>query len=118
MSDSLFNRLGGVDALNAAVDIFYKKVLADDSINKYFKNTDMAVQKNKQKAFLAFAFGGPVKYSGKDLRTAHAKLDGLNEAHFVAVAGHLVGTLQELGISKNLIDEVVQVALSVKDDVL
>lgn len=118
MSESLFNRIGGIDALNAAVDIFYQKVLADETINHFFKGTDMAAQKNKQKAFLAFAFGGPVKYEGKDMRTAHAKLEGLNEDHFGAVAGHLVATLQELSVPQNLIDEVVQVALSVKDDVL
>lgn len=117
---SLFERIGGMDAVNAAVDIFYDKILADKSISHFFKGVDMKEQKQKQKAFLAYAFGGPVKYTGKDMRKAHKKLvtKGLNEDHFGAVAGHLVATLEELKVPKELIDEVVSIALSVKDDVL
>lgn len=115
---SLFDKLGGMDAVNAATDIFYDKVLADESINHYFQGIDMKKQRAKQKAFLAYAFGAKMNYTGKDMRTAHAKLEGLNEDHFNAVAGHLVATLNDLNVPQNLIDEVVAVALSVKDDVL
>lgn len=118
MSQSIFEQIGGMDAVKAAVEIFYKKVLADETINKYFQNVDMAKQKQKQMAFLAFVFGGPVKYEGKDMRKAHAHLEGLNEDHFNAVAGHLVATLQELNVPQELIDKIVNIALSVKDDVL
>lgn len=66
MKKSLFERIGGMDAVNTAVEIFYKKVLADDSINHFFKKTDMSKQIPKQKAFLAYAFGAPMPYTGKD----------------------------------------------------
>lgn len=117
---SVFERIGGMNAVNAAVEIFYKKVLADDTINHFFKNTDMENQRGKQKAFLAMAFGGLVKYTGKDMRQAHAKLveNGLNEDHFNAVAGHLVATLKELNVPKKELNEIVNIALSVKSDVL
>lgn len=115
---SLFERIGGMDAVKAAVDIFYEKVLEDDIINHFFTKTDMKLQKRKQMAFLAYAFGGPVTYSGKNMREAHAKLDGLNENHFNSVAGHLVATLEELNITQELIDKVVAIAMSVKGDVL
>ncbi|MDB2363497.1 PAS domain S-box protein [Flavobacteriales bacterium] len=114
---SLFNRLGGKAAVEAAVDLFYQKVISDDSISHFFSGVDMDEQKKKQKAFLTYAFGGRVKYTGKDMRTAHASMD-LTEEHFAAVAGHLVATLEELGVEQSMIDEVVAVALSVKDDVL
>ena len=52
MSDSLFNRIGGKAAVEAAVDIFYTKVLADQSISHFFDTTNMNAQRNKQKAFL------------------------------------------------------------------
>jgi hemoglobin len=117
MSDSLFEKIGGMDAVNAAVDIFYTKVLADDSINSFFKNTDMASQAGKQKAFLAYAFGAPMAYTGKNMRDAHTGMN-LTEDHFNAVAGHLVATLQELNVAQELIDEVVAVALTTKDDVI
>jgi hemoglobin len=118
--ESLFVRLGGMAAIDAAVDVFYKKVLADPVINGFFSNVDMAKQRAKQKAFLAYAFGAPVPYSGKDLTQAHAHLvaDGLNDSHFDAVAGHLQATLEELGVAPDLIGEVMGIAASTRDAVL
>ncbi|MCX6294692.1 MAG: group 1 truncated hemoglobin [Bacteroidetes bacterium] len=116
-NESLFERIGGMNAVNAAVDIFYNKILADNSINHFFKNTDMKVQASKQKMFLAYAFGAPLTYTGKDMHNAHSHLK-LSEDHFNAVAGHLVATLKELNVAQNLIDEVVVIALSTKSDVL
>jgi hemoglobin len=115
---SLFEQIGGEAAVNAAVDLFYRKVLSDDRISHYFDTVDMDAQIAKQKAFLTMAFGGPNQYTGKDLRAAHAHLEGLNEGHFNAVAENLVGTLQELQVPQAAIDQVVQIALSTKADVL
>jgi len=114
---TLFERLGGMPAVNAAVDIFYKKVLADKGINHFFSSTNMKVQAGKQKAFLAYAFGCPMAYTGKKMREAHAHMNLTNE-HFNAVAGHLVDTLKELKVGQDLIDEVVAIALNTKNDVL
>lgn len=120
MTDSIYDQIGGETAVEAAVDIFYKKVLSDDSISGFFDSTDMEEQRNKQKSFLTMAFGGPNEYSGKDMRTAHAPLveKGLNEDHFNAVAGHLLATLQELNVPENLTKEVMNIAASTHDDVL
>ena len=120
MSDSLYERIGGEAAVGAAVDIFYRKVLSDDSISRFFEDTDMDEQIAKQKSFLTMAFGGPNDYTGDDMRKAHAPLveKGLNEAHFGAVAGHLQATLEELGVASELIGEVMAIAGSTHDDVL
>ncbi len=120
MKKTLYKRLGGEAAVDAAVDIFYRKVLADGSIARFFESTDMNAQREKQKAFLTMAFGGPKDYTGKDLRTAHAKLvkNGLNGEHFGAVAKHLEDTLKELGVAPNLIKEVMTIAGSTRNDVL
>jgi len=120
MSNSLFKKIGGEAAVNAAVDIFYRKVLSDDSISQFFEETDMDEQIAKQKSFLTMAFGGPNEYSGTDMRKAHAPLveKGLNEAHFGAVAAHLQATLTELDVPDDLIGEVMAIAGSTHDDVL
>ncbi|GMR20890.1 MAG: group 1 truncated hemoglobin [Gammaproteobacteria bacterium] len=120
MTDILFEKIGGEAAMDAAVDLFYRKVLSDDSINHFFGDTDMGAQRAKQKAFLTMACGGPNNYSGKDMRVAHAPLvkKGLGEEHFNAVAGHLNATLQELGVAPDLIDQVMAIAASTHDDVL
>lgn len=120
MLDTLFERLGGEQAVDAAVDIFYRKVLADPSISEFFDTTDMDEQRAKQKAFLTMAFGGPNEYSGKDLREAHAPLveRGLNDSHFDAVAGHLQDTLKEMEVADDLIGEAIAIAASTRDEVL
>ena len=120
MSDSLYEKLGGEAAVASAVNIFYRKVLQDKSIEQFFDNTDMAKQMTKQKSFLTMAFGGPNSYTGKDMRDAHAPLvaKGLNEAHFTAVAGHLQTTLEEMGVADDLVAEVMAIAGSTHDDVL
>ena len=120
MSDSLFDRIGGHAAMDAAVDLFYGKVIADDSINHFFKTTDMKKQRAKQKAFLAMVFGGPNNYTGLDMRAAHKPMvdNGLNDAHFDVVAGHLQSTLQELGVADDAVAEVMAIAGGARDDVL
>jgi hemoglobin len=117
---SLYEKLGGEPAVNAAVDVFYRKVLADDRISRFFDSVDMEEQRNKQKSFLTMAFGGPHNYTGKSMRDAHKRLvdQGLNDSHFDAVMEHLGATLQELGVPANLIQEAATVALSTRDDVL
>ena len=99
------------------MELFYKKVLADKSVNHHFEGINLDKQKTKQKQFLAAAFGGPVPYTGKDLPKAHRHLD-LKESDFSAIAGHLQATFKELKIDDKLIAEVMAVAASTKDDVL
>jgi len=117
---TLFERLGGKAAVNAAVDIFYRKVLADDRINGYFDNVDMEAQAAKQKSFLTMVFGGPNNYTGKDMREGHKHLveRGLNDSHVDAVIENLGATLKELGVADADIKEVADIANSVRDDVL
>lgn len=117
MERSLFERIGGEAAVDAAVDVFYRRVLGDDRIAHYFEGVDMNVQRQKQKAFLSYAFGGPKSYTGHDMRAAHARLR-LGEADFDAVMEHLQGTLQALNVPAPLISEVAAIAGSVKNDVL
>jgi hemoglobin len=114
---SLYERIGGDAAVDAAVDIFYRRVLGDDRIAHHFESVDMDAQREKQKAFLAFAFGGPNAYTGRDLRAAHSRMS-LGEGDFDAVIGHLSSTLESLRVPAPLIGEVARIALSVKNDVL
>ena len=114
---SIYHRLGGQAAINAAVDLFYTKVLADERVNHFFEDVNMKRQIKRQKAFLSAAFGGPTPYTGRTLRKAHADLD-LTESDFGAIAGHLQATLTELKIDKDLINEVMTVAASTKNAVL
>jgi hemoglobin len=117
---SLYEQIGGEPAMEAAVDLFYRKVLSDERISHFFEDVDMERQAAKQKAFLTMVCGGPSAYSGKDMRKGHAHLvkNGLNDTHFNAVAEHLSATLLELGVAKPLVDQVLAIAESARADVL
>ncbi len=117
---TLYERIGGAAAVEAAVEVFYKKVLADYRINRFFDGVDMAKQIAKQKTFFTMAFGGPNHYTGADLRSAHAGLVkiGLGNDHFDAVMEHLTATLKELKVPQELIEEVTTLAEGTRKDVL
>ena len=76
---SLYERIGGDAAVSATVDLFYKKVLADDRIKHFFENTDMEKQRRHQTRFFTFAFGGPANYNGRAMRAAHGSLVSLKK---------------------------------------
>lgn len=117
---SLYERVGGDKAVNAAVELFYRNVLADGRIARFFDGVDMDHQIAKQKAFLTMAFGGPNNYSGLDMRNAHKALvgKGLNDSHVDAVIDNLNRTLRQLGVGETELKEVAALANSVRDDVL
>jgi hemoglobin len=117
---SLYDRLGGEGAVEAAVGIFYDKVLADALTAPFFLRLDMPAQVRKQIAFMTRAFGGPSKYMGRDLRAAHQPLveRGLSDQHFDAIAGHLQSTLQELDVPGQLIAECLSLVSRLRDEVL
>lgn len=117
---TLYEQLGGGAAVEAGVDRFYRKVLADERISDFFEGVDMERQAAKQKAFLTMVFGGPSAYTGRDMRQAHAHLvaKGLNDSHFDAVVEHLGSTLAELGVGEDLIKQVAALAETTRKDVL
>lgn len=117
---TLYEQLGGAPAVDAAVDVFYRKVLSDDRISHFFDDVDMDRQIAKQKSFLTMVFGGPVAYTGKDMRAAHTHLvaRGLNDSHVNAVIELLGESLREVGAPESLIAQVASVAESARADVL
>lgn len=118
---SLYEKLGGAPAVEKAVEIFYRKVLADPRVNHFFEGVDMEKQIAKQRAFMTMAFGGPNEYTGRNMREAHERLvkeKGLNDTHVDVIIEHLRSTLEELGVAPELIEEVIQGVESLRDEVL
>jgi hemoglobin len=117
---SIYEQIGGEGAVDAAVDIFYRKVLTDERLARFFDDVDMDKQSAKQKAFLTMVLGGPANYSGLDMRRGHLHLiaRGMDDSHVDAVIELLGQTLSELGVSNQIIGQIAAVAESVRDDVL
>jgi hemoglobin len=117
---TIYEQLGGAPAITAAVEDFYRRVLADETLAPFFDDVDMDKQMAKQAAFLTMVTGGPNNYSGRDMRAAHSRLvaRGIGDRHFDLVVKHLGDTLASLGVAPELIKTVAGVAESVRNDVL
>jgi hemoglobin len=120
MTKTIYEQLGGEPAVDTAVDIFYRKVLADPLLKPFFESIDVQALRHKQKAFLTMAFGGPNRYTGRGLRAAHSNAvkHGLSDAHFDGVARNLQATLDELKVPAELAGQVMAILASARNDVL
>ncbi len=99
---SLFQRLGGMPAINAVVDDFVTRILADNRVNKWFEHAastpeNARAYKAKLADFICQGTGGPCKYTGADMISAH-RGRGVTDEAFNAVVGDLVATLDKLKV--------------------
>jgi hemoglobin len=118
---SIYEQLGGAEAIVVAVAIFYNKVINDAALSPYFKGMDMETQERKMVAFMSRAFGGPDEFNGRDLRMAHAGLVGnlgLTDFHFDLVSQYMKETLDELEVSFNLTTQILGVLENTRKEVL
>jgi hemoglobin len=98
---SLYDAMGGTPVLQTAVDKFTDIVIADPRINFTFAETDLAKFKKLLFEQLCELSGGPCKYTGRDMRTAHEKLL-INTAEFDALAEDLYIALGKSGVPYRL----------------
>jgi hemoglobin len=94
---TLYETVGGADALRLAVDRFYVAVLADPQLAPYFEGKDVSAIKRHQVLLLTTVLGGPSPYEGRDLGEAHAGL-GVTGEDYDRTVGHLVTVLTDLGV--------------------
>ena len=116
---SLYDLLSGDrEPMRLVMASLCQRILADELLGPYFATVDMGKQAVMLAEFLALAFGGPHAYTGRDLRTAHAQLPGLTDAHFDRVVSHLGSSLREFGVDEGDIATVLAVVETVRPDVL
>ncbi len=111
---SIYDEIGGANAVSAAVDDFYQRVLADPALAGYFVDIDIQQLKGHQRTFLAAAIGGPPRYIGRSMREAHAPLN-IDPSDFDRVVAHLVDTLAGLGVPAPTIGAIGDVLAPLKD---
>ena len=91
---SLYGRLGGKPVLTAVVDDFVARVVGDPRMHRFFAHADTALLKVKLIDHICEASGGPCKYAGKDMQTAHQGM-GITHADFDALIDDFVTTLDK-----------------------
>lgn len=117
MARTVYQEIGGEEAVEAVVDDFYDRVLADDRLAEYFEGMDMDEIRAHQVQFISAVTGGPVEYDGQDMREAHAHLD-IDERDFDAVAEYLEDALRENGVDDGNVEAITSEVAALKAPVL
>jgi hemoglobin len=104
---SLYEKIGGHDALEVVVEDFYCRVLDDDHLSSFYAGADMKRVKAKQVEFLTSVLGGPGPYTGRSMRQAHEGR-GITMHHFAMVAAHLADSLCAAGLHPDTITEILR----------
>ena len=118
---SLYDRIGGEPAVKKAVNVLYRKIMADPEINHFFESVDITTQIERQTAFLSMIFGSKdYQYSSSDLRESHKHLvkSGLNDTHFDRLISHLNSSLKELEVPDHEIEGIIEMLETMRNDVL
>jgi len=103
-TDALYKSLGGKKAITAVVDEFVARVAADNRIKGFFKQTASDPQRLASFKMMLVdqiceASGGPCKYTGKDMKSAHTGM-GISNADFNAVAEDLIAALDKFHVKE------------------
>jgi hemoglobin len=104
---SLYEKIGGHDALEVVVEDFYCRVLDDDHLAGFYAGSNMKCVKARQVEFLSAVLGGPGPYSGTPIRQVHEGR-GITMHHFAMVAAHLADSLCAAGLHPDTITEILQ----------
>jgi hemoglobin len=94
---SLFDRLGGLDAITAVVDSLVARCAGDDRINRKFERSDIPRLRKMLVDQVCEATGGPCTYTGRDMRDTHTGM-GVTAGEFDALVDDLVATLDEFDV--------------------
>jgi hemoglobin len=119
---SLYDRLGGKKAISAVVDEFVGRVAADTRIKGFFAKTAadpqrLASFKKKLVDQICQASGGPCKYTGKDMKTAHQGM-GISGDDFNALVEDLVGALNKFNVGEKEKNELLGALGPMKSDIV
>ena len=114
---SLYQRLGGLEAITAVVDDFVANVADDSRINARFANTDIPRLKRLLVEQICAGTGGPCTYTGRDMKTTHAGM-GITDAEFDALVEDLVRSLDKFKVPAAEKEELLGILGPMKADIV
>lgn len=117
---SLYERVGGYNALAAVVDDFIVRLVSDKQFEKFFIGQSNDSKKRIRQHILdqfCAATGGPCVYTGREMKTSHAGL-GITNAEWDAAAKHLVASLDKFKVPEKEKGEILSFVTSLKKDIV
>lgn len=103
---SLYERIGGEEAVTRLVNEFYDRVLDDPELEPFFRFTPMEKLRSMQREFFAAALDGPLQYSGQPLDYVHHGR-GISSRHLTRFMGHLLATIKDVHPDDRDIEEMI-----------
>ena len=118
MRTTIYDEIGGAPAVDAVVEAFYQRLLADPDLLSYFEGRDMTRLKAHQRALVTVALGGTSEeYTGKMMHPAHAGMAITNEA-FDKVLDHLEAVLAGAGVAPVTTAKILAILQPLRTDVV
>lgn len=119
MSDQseVIEQLGGPSEVHALIEDMYQRIFADDKLAPFFEGVSKERISQMQYEFVLSAFGGPVQYSGSDLRAAHAGR-GITPEHYSLFIGHLLAAMKDRNVDSTISDRVLGELATYRDKVI
>ncbi len=117
---SLYERVGGYNALAAVVDDFIGRLVADKQFEKFFIGHSIDSKKRIRQHILdqfCAATGGPCIYTGRDMKTTHGGM-GITEADWDAAAKHLASSLDKFKVAEKEKGEILAFVTTLKKDIV
>jgi hemoglobin len=117
---SLYQRLGGYDAICAAVDDLLQRLFSDPQLGGYWKGQSHDTKRRGRQLivdFLCEALGGPTFYTGRDMKTLHTGL-GISESDWQVFVRHTLATLDKFEVHGKEREEFLAAAASLKGDIV
>ena len=121
MSDkSLYERLGGYDAIAAVTDALMVRIKADDKLRRFYDHRGadgIAREQQLLVDFLCASSGGPMVYTGRDMKTTHVGMR-LDEEDWERAGAHVAATLEAFGVPEQEKEEMLSLSESLKSEIV
>jgi hemoglobin len=103
---TLFERVGGEQAIAELIHEFYDRVLGDPELKPFFKDTSVDKLRRMQREFFSAALDGPITYTGRPLSHVHHG-KGITNNHFARYVDHLIDTLLSRDITDQDVNDII-----------
>jgi hemoglobin len=120
MVASLYQRLGGYDALAAITDEVLRLVMSDKQLSRFFGGVSVNSKRRIRQLVvdqLCAATGGPCVYIGRSMRTAHEGL-GINGDGWRIFINHLIDTLDKFKVPKTDQEDLIRITAPLKAEIV
>jgi hemoglobin len=120
VTKSLYERLGGYDAITAVTNDLLPRLMGDELLGRYWQhrgNDGLAREKQLLIDFLCASAGGPMYYTGRDMKLSHKGMR-VSEADWQVFVGHVEATLGKFQVPAQERADVLAFIDSTKADIV